>query len=267
MRNDMNSDLPSHVDSGGSGDVVVLLHGFGGTHHGWDPVIPDLPRDCRIMAVDLPGHGDSISVPDRSYSRRVAAAVLALLDAKGIEAAHLCGFSLGGAIACVVAAMAPDRALSLTLVAPGGFGPQIAGDALKALAMADSDEGLSRALKRMMAPGFAMPAAEIRQILDGRARDGATERLLTVLGMIVRDGRQGELPSESLTAITCPVRVIWGTADPVLPFAQTRNLPHDWLLRPVEGAGHMLLEEAPRAVGEILRTALAASQTEQESAR
>ncbi|WP_084385586.1 bifunctional 3-oxoadipate enol-lactonase/4-carboxymuconolactone decarboxylase PcaDC [Rhodococcus sp. WMMA185] len=102
----------------GSADapVVVLLGSLGSNRSMWDPQVSALSDLCRVVAVDHRGHGES-PMPDGPYSvRDLSGDVLALLDSLGIEAAHVVGLSLGGAIGQWLAVYAPRRVLSLSLL-------------------------------------------------------------------------------------------------------------------------------------------------------
>ncbi|MDQ6810401.1 MAG: alpha/beta fold hydrolase, partial [Actinomycetota bacterium] len=95
-------------------ESVVLLHGFGGTHHTWDGVVAQL-ADERYMplALDLPGHGE---VGDLEHPVTFAGYVDHVL-ARAPGRFALCGYSLGGRIALQLALAAPERVSRLVLVA------------------------------------------------------------------------------------------------------------------------------------------------------
>lgn len=94
---------------------TVFLHGAGLNAHGWDPVV--LALDVPALALDLPGHGHSDARPDGNYSpAALAGSVLDVLSNRTVSPVHLVGHSLGGLVAALVAATAPERVSSLTLV-------------------------------------------------------------------------------------------------------------------------------------------------------
>jgi pimeloyl-ACP methyl ester carboxylesterase len=103
----------------GAGDPVVALHGLGATKASLLPTVAGLADRFRVIALDLPGFGDSDKPLGAPYDARFfARAVLALLDELGLERAHLVGNSLGGRVALEVALHAPDRVDRLGLLAP-----------------------------------------------------------------------------------------------------------------------------------------------------
>src|SRR5215813_12105128 len=100
--------------------VVVLLHGSPGNAKDFNSLAPMLAKNFRVIRPDLPGFGDSShNVPDYS-TRAHAHYVLALLDALGVERAHVVGFSMGGGVALNMADIAPERISSLTMLSSIG---------------------------------------------------------------------------------------------------------------------------------------------------
>src|SRR5205823_13041817 len=103
----------------GAGDkTVVLLHGFGGDLDNWLFNVGPLAAMADVVALDLPGHGESaVALPGTSVEA-LAGFVAAFLDAVGIERCHLAGHSLGAAVAAQLALDHPDRVAGLVLIAP-----------------------------------------------------------------------------------------------------------------------------------------------------
>ena len=103
----------------GEGPPVVALHGLGGTKASFLPTIAALADSHRIIAVDLPGFGDSDKPIGAPYdSAWFAGAVTGLLDKLGIERAHLVGNSMGGRVAIELGLIAPDRTERIVLLSP-----------------------------------------------------------------------------------------------------------------------------------------------------
>src|SRR5215472_1650887 len=115
----------SYAGVGDDGQVVLLIHGYGGDRNSWLFVQQPLAEQHRVYALDLPGHGTSSKDVGDGSLPVLAGAVVSVLDAIGADRAHLVGHSLGGAVAIAVAARDPGRIASLTLIAPAGFGAQI----------------------------------------------------------------------------------------------------------------------------------------------
>jgi pimeloyl-ACP methyl ester carboxylesterase len=105
----------------GTGAPLVLLHPLGLSRRVWDPVIPALAEHFEVIAVDLPGFGDSapLPAPVEPSPANLAAAVAGLLDDLGVAAPHLAGNSLGGWVALELAQLRPVA--SLALLSPAGL--------------------------------------------------------------------------------------------------------------------------------------------------
>ena len=99
-----------------SGGAVLLLHGFMGSSADWDRVAGKLPADFFCIVPDLPGHGNSVGLPDEMYTMEGAAReVVELMDDLGIEKAALAGYSMGGRLALYLALRYPERCPGLFL--------------------------------------------------------------------------------------------------------------------------------------------------------
>lgn len=242
-----------HETGGGEGAPVVLLHGFGGSHRIWSPIHERLAAQARVLAYDLPGHGGSFDHPEAGPAKVAANAILADLEARGIAAAHLVGHSMGGAIAALMALFQPARVASLTLLSPGGFGPEINHRLLSRYAGAADAAELAPYLEAMYGWFSAVPEGLAAELIAARAGPGRREKLAEMASGLAKDGRQGALPREKLAALASPVTVVWGGLDNVLPVRQADDLPAHWSLRLFPDLGHMLPEEAPDAMLEIIR--------------
>lgn len=104
----------------GKGFPVVLIHGLAGDHTAWAPQIRDFGERYRILAFDNRGAGQSTHRDEPVTTADLARDTLALMDARGIEKAHIVGRSMGGAIAQHMALLAPRRVQSLVLCASFG---------------------------------------------------------------------------------------------------------------------------------------------------
>ncbi len=99
----------------GDGPPLVLIHALGLSHRLWDELVPRLAGVCQVVTYDVRGHGQS-DVPPGPYSMAdFAEDLVGLLDALGIESAHLAGISMGGMIAQEFVLTWPQRVRSLFL--------------------------------------------------------------------------------------------------------------------------------------------------------
>jgi len=238
---------------GSGASAIVLLHGFGGYHGAWMDIQPGLVQGATVLAYDLPGHNRSLDYPGAGPAGVAVKAILHDLKARGIDRAHFVGHSMGGAIAALIGLRAPEMARSLTLLAPGGFGPEINVALLRRFGAAVGAGEVRDCLNAMSAPDFVMPTKFVAGLAAARRLPGQRERLVEIAAAITKDDRQGEIPREMLASLSMPVTVVWGTEDTVLPFAQTRGLPDAFTLEVLPGKGHMLTEEAPQAVLRLIR--------------
>jgi pyruvate dehydrogenase E2 component (dihydrolipoamide acetyltransferase) len=252
--------LPSTAEIGGRpisyvtlgsapGDPVVLVHGFGGDKNSWLFVQQPLSESHPVHALDLPGHGASgKDVGDGSLDT-LADTVVGFLDVVGAERAHLVGHSLGGAVVAAVAARAPGRVASLTLLAPAGFGPEVDAEYLRGFAAASS----RRELKPLLGRLFADESLVTRQLVDDLLRykrlDGVSEALHALLGTLLDGDRQALDTPALLSGVEAPVTVVWGSADRIMP------VPGGVKAERVN-AGHMLHMEAAHDVLRHLQAAI-----------
>jgi pimeloyl-ACP methyl ester carboxylesterase len=103
----------------GAGPTVIAIHGLGASKASFLPTLEALADDFRVIAMDLPGFGDSDKPLGAPYHAPFfASAVVALLDALGEDRAHLIGNSLGGRVALEVGLRHPERVERLGLLAP-----------------------------------------------------------------------------------------------------------------------------------------------------
>jgi pimeloyl-ACP methyl ester carboxylesterase len=105
--------------SAGTGDPLICVHGLGGTKASFLPTVAALADGHRVIALDLPGFGDSEKPLPAPYdSAYFARAVIELMDALGIERADLVGNSMGGRVAIEAGLRHPERVGRVVLLSP-----------------------------------------------------------------------------------------------------------------------------------------------------
>ena len=92
----------------GKGDVVILLHGYLETSEVWESFAARLSRSCRVIAVDLPGHGKSALNAGTGTMESMAAEIKELIDSLGLSKVFMTGHSLGGYITLAFAEQFPE---------------------------------------------------------------------------------------------------------------------------------------------------------------
>lgn len=248
----------------GSGDPLVLLHGFAAESNSWRPFSQALTRmagtDLGMLAVDLPAHGKSTARAAGSLEEMAAALEQTLLDA-GVTGCHLVGHSFGGALALAATATArrvPVR--SLTLLAPAGLGPESNGPFIRGITQATQRASLVAWLKQLFADpaahmdeGFVATAAQ--QLQNAELR----ERLAAVADRFFPDGTQMLDLRHLFNDLTMPVRVVWGQQDRILPVRHSDGLPGHVAVHRFAGVGHLPYVEAQVEVARVVAQNIAAA--------
>ncbi len=106
------------VHRGGAGAPLILLHGFPQNHRCWEKVAPTLAKHFDVIVPDLRGYGDS-AAPEGvdAYSKReMARDIVGLMDASGLERAHVLGHDRGARVAYRLALDAPARVMRLGII-------------------------------------------------------------------------------------------------------------------------------------------------------
>jgi pyruvate dehydrogenase E2 component (dihydrolipoamide acetyltransferase) len=249
-----------YAGAGQDGDVVLLIHGYGGDRNSWLFLQEPLAARHRVYALDLPGHGTSSKDVGDGSVGVLADAVVGVLDSIGAGRAHLVGHSLGGAVAVAAATRNPRRIGSLTLIAPSGFGPEINAGYLRGFA----DAQTRRELKPVVGQLFADESLVTRQVVDDllayKRLDGVDEALHALLGALLlpEGGTQAADATAAVAALggAVPVTVIWGRDDRVIPAAHAEAVAGAVRVL-VDGAGHMPHMERPAAVQAAIEAAIA----------
>lgn len=222
-----------HYEDAGEGEPLLLLHGGLGTallHYRRD--IPFWAERYRVIAPDLRGYGGSS--PPREFPpgfyHRDAADVTALLDALGTGPAHVLGWSDGAVVALVLAVTRPDLVRDLAIW--GGEARLLEEERAGWPVLADPTTWPSRALERFIAAqGPANWPGILQKMLDG-------------YNAVLDAG--GEIVSERLSEVRCPVLVLHGEEDAVVPVVHAQFL-RDAIPRAevhiFPGAGHALHRE------------------------
>jgi pyruvate dehydrogenase E2 component (dihydrolipoamide acetyltransferase) len=235
-----------------SGVPAVLIHGFGGDRNSWLFNQDALAADRPVHMIELPGHGGSDLVTARLGIDELADTVACAIASLEIDEAHLIGHSLGGAVAIAVARAAPARARTLSLIAPVGFGPDIGMGYVGGLPDAERRPQMKAALGHLFADPGAVSRAMVADMLAHSRIDGVPDSLRNVADGFVNDGQQTLDLRADLDALACPVQVIWGQDDAVLPIAQCQGLDARIAVHRIDGAGHMPHMEAAAAVNRLL---------------
>ncbi len=243
-------DRPAAYLEAGAGRPVVLLHGAAGRGAVWRRQLDGLADVARLIAPDLPGHGDTAGPGCRRIDA-YAAWVLALLDALGLGPVVLVGHSMGGAIALTVALQSPGRLAGLGLVATGArlrVLPRI---------LELFGEGSSRGWNLISSLSYS-PRTPAGTVTDA-------EQALRETAITVSFGDYQACDAFDVLArlgeVRVPTLVVAGADDRLTPpryaEALAGRIPGARLVA-VDAAGHFPMLEQPQAVDAALRAFLAA---------
>lgn len=231
-------------DDAPSGTPVLFLHGFGGDLDNWLFNLDAVAAAAPVIALDLPGHGQSDArLPGAASLADLAGFVLHFLDHLGVERVHVVGHSMGGAIAAQMALAASQRVASLVLIATAGLGAEINTGYTEGFVSAAT----RRELKPVVEQLFADPALVSRQMLDDLLKykrlDGVSEVLSQLGATLFGGGRQAEQPVTRLAGNRVPLTLVWGSEDRIVPAACAANAPAGANVQVLAGAGHMVMME------------------------
>lgn len=243
----------------GAGKPIVLVHGYGGDLTSWMFNHEALAQGRAVHALDLPAHGNSPVVDVSAGPRAFANAVISLLDALGIEKAHLVGHSLGGAIGLIIAARHASRLASLTLLAPGGIGPEISTEFLRGFAAAEKRKEMKEVLGLLFADASQVTRAMVDASLKYKRLDGVPAALQSLLASMLDGDTQKSGLREALAGTMVPVQVIWGRQDKIIPAAQAEGLPPRVAVHLLDGVGHMPMMEAAAEVNRLIAAHVASN--------
>jgi 2-hydroxy-6-oxonona-2,4-dienedioate hydrolase len=248
--------IGTRVVEAGDGPPLVLLHGTGGHVEAFARNIDRLSRHFRVIAYDMVGHGFS-DRPDHPYTLDVYDAhLLALLDALGVDRAHLSGESLGGWVAAWFAAAHPDRVDRLVLVVPGNVTAKpetmqtIRETTLRAVVEA-SPETVRQRLEWLFAPATRHLVTDelVAVRLAIYRRPGAERAMRNVLVLQDPDVRaRYGWHADWCGRIRAPTLIIWTSDDPTGTLDEGELLRRwigDSRLVLIDGAGHWPQWERP----------------------
>ncbi|MGO4727579.1 MULTISPECIES: acetoin dehydrogenase dihydrolipoyllysine-residue acetyltransferase subunit [unclassified Inquilinus] len=231
---------------------IVMVHGFAGELLTWAANQGPLSARRPVYALDLPGHGGSSKDLGPGGVPGLAEALLAFLDAVGVGRAHLVGHSMGGAVVLQAALARPDRAASLTLIAPGSLGAQVNTGFIDRLLTADDPEALAATLRPLYADPALITPALGELVLTVMRSPGTRQTLRRLADQCFTAGAQRLVLRDRLGELTMPVKVLWGMNDVILPAHHGWGLPGTVALHLFPGQGHMLPIEAAAEVNRLV---------------
>lgn len=228
---------------------IVLIHGMFADIEAWASLALGLSRSGqRVLALDLPGHGESGAEIER-FDDIVDAAAEAL--ARQPSQRHiLVGHSLGGAVAARLACRPAVAAQALVLIAPMGLGTEIEHQFLKGVLKAGNNEAMGRELAKLTHAGTKPSDAYMDEL---RASIKTRRKVLVRIGKTVnRSGVQQISIAADLQAALCPITVLQGRDDAIIPWQHALNAPARTALHVIPDVGHMPQWEAATLTSEVI---------------
>jgi pimeloyl-ACP methyl ester carboxylesterase len=225
---------------------LLLIHGAGGSRLHWPPEMRRLP-DVHVLAIDLPGHGESPGPGEHSVEA-YAGQVLEWLESEGLDRVVAAGHSMGGAIALTMGLQAPARLAGLVLVSSGAR-LRVAPAILDASAQPDMFPG---AVDTIIEWSFSQSASH-------RLVELAQKRMLEVDPDVLHNDFTACNAFDvmaQLGSIKTPTLILCGTQDRLTPPKYSeylaKEIPNS-TLRTIPEAGHMVMLEMPHAVAQALQ--------------
>lgn len=238
---------PQTFFRGGSGPVLVLLHGAGDQAAAWSIVAPKLLSGRTLVAIDLAGHGDSAPEKGPLSVETLLAGLSAVLDeAAPKEPVTIVGNSLGAWLATLWAKEHPERVERIVLVNGGPLKHEAEGLTLQPKDRAEA----RKAIEALRDPGSIRVPDFVLDDVVREAAKGPIARLAAA-----SDGMEKFVLDGRLAEVTVPVEIVWGASDRMLPLSYAEKmlagLPRARLIQ-LPRCGHVPQQECPAAFAEAL---------------
>jgi len=225
---------------------VVVLHGWGASLEAVAPIVDSLAAETEVLALDLPGFGESDDPPGVWGSDDYADFVAALLAHEGIDRCHLVGHSRGGAIAICIASARPELVDRIVLCDSAGLRPKRGMGYRLRVGLAK----LGRLLGLLGPPG-----RRLQERIRGRVASAdyleASEAMRGTFRRVIAEDLSERLP---LVASSC--LLVWGSEDADTPLwmgERMEQLLPDGALVVLDGAGHYAYADRPAVFARTVR--------------
>ena len=223
-----------YYECAGDGDMVVLLHGWGGSADSFTPLFDHLSKSFKVFSIDFPGFGRSEAPPEPWGAVEYGKLVMRFFRETGIERTHVIAHSFGGRVALWLAAFFPERVNRLILVGGAGIKPRRkAAYYLKV--------GVAKAGKKI----FTLPIfgkygdrllAFIYRLVGSKDYQAMSGVMRSTLVKVVNEDLRGLLPK-----VKAPTLLVWGENDEDVPLSSGKIMEKeikDAGLVVLKGAGH-----------------------------
>ena len=248
----------SYLERKGDGETMVLLHGFGADKENWLRFTRYIPKSFRVIAFDLPGHGESSLDFEGPYDifsmeKRLSLAFQQI----GLTRFHLAGNSMGGLVSIIYSLNHPEDVLSLGLFDSAGISTPVKSDLMEDLGQGGNpliitslkgyDDLLALCFEKM--PFFPWPARNVmaRQYME---RGEHNKKMWNDLFGAFDDTQV----RDELVKLDLPVLVLWGDKDRVLDISCAmvfKSLIPNAQLNIIKNCGHVPMVEYPEQTAGI----------------
>ena len=257
------------------GSPVLLIQGLGVDHRGWALQRGAFGRHHRCIALDNRGTGQSDAPPGPYDLARMAKDAVAVMDAAGVERAHVVGASMGGVIAQILGVLHPDRVRSLTLACTACQHHEWRRELLAEWSNVVNERGMAGlmddGMRWLIGPRLQRRFGVFVNVLARVLVQTKPHAFIAQVDAILdaSDELRFELPK-----VKAPTLVITGSQDTLTPLGDAEELAElitTSRLYVLRGAAHGLMAEAPNAFNDVVLRFLdeiddAAALAEQETA-
>ena len=248
-----------HYLESGVGEPLLLIHGIGQSLYTWRNVFGELSENYRVIAIDLPGHGYSGRPESFNYSMDSMAEWIRLfMDAKGIESAHMIGFSTGAMYMFRFLSLYEKRVANCIAICPGGITDR----------MPPLIHKIGRPLRSVFARNL-FTAKDVRELLYECVYDEelVDEKMVRQYYQPLSDGLSREAlmyairnfdmdtVAEGIIELDHEVLVLWGKEDewhPPVGSMYFQNVLRKGRYYLVKHTGHLIQEENPEKLLEVV---------------
>lgn len=205
-----------HIDGAADAPAIVLIHAIGTSSALWLPQVPVLARAFRVVRVDLPGHGDSPSLPSGAQFSDYADAVVAALADRGVDRFILVGLSFGAMVSMQIAIRHAVRVRGLLLACCAAKTPapvaQMWHDRIVTVETHGIESQVETSLERWFTPGFADASPTTLDWIRAMIRNTSAKGFTAAAGIIAGLDHVALLP-----LIDVPCLVLAGAHDRAAP--------------------------------------------------
>jgi abhydrolase domain-containing protein 6 len=241
---------------GGHGETILMLHGFGANKDNWTRFAKFISPAYHVVALDLPGFGESTCLEDASYSIADQAERLTrFADAVGLKKFHIVGNSMGGHIAARYTVMFPERVLTLGLFDSGGVRSPVPSEMAKRLSkgepnplVAGTVDEYDRLIKFVFSTPPDIPRLVKKPLVEEAQRHKASNQRIFKQISSENVALEPDLPKIKARAL-----VLWGDQDRVLDVSCVqilkKGLPNCTAVI-MQSCGHVPMIERPQEAAE-----------------